>query len=185
MFRFSHHCRKTRLASPTMVVQTKDQVNSLFVPPLLLCQWICTNTVQPFIESYTFLRSHGLFASPSTTTSGLTISFPPFRSPLVNPSISPTIPPGFGTGHSCPCFSIRFLSSANLTKVLSPSSSSLRWFSSPRLVPLRRLSRSSVVSTSASTIRGAGQGMMCGMPTTMNETRRVAPKREVVRRERG
>lgn len=34
-------------------------------------------------------------------------------------------------------------------------------------------------------MRGAGQGRRWGRPTTRKETRRVVPKREVVRRERG
>ena len=40
-------------------------------------------------------------------------------------------------------------------------------------------------SESANLTRGAGHGTICGMPTTRKETRRVVPKREVVRRDRG
>ena len=40
-------------------------------------------------------------------------------------------------------------------------------------------------SESANLTRGTGHGMMCGIPTTRKDTRRVVPKREVVRRDRG
>jgi len=44
---------------------------------------------------------------------------------------------------------------------------------------------SPVVPASAKSVRGAGQGRICGIPTTRKDARSVVVKREVVHRDRG
>lgn len=91
----------------------------------------------------------------STSTLGRAASF----SLLPNPSISPTKPRGFGTGHSCAFFS-EFVHSFGITAV-SSSLSSADWFGRDFCRRLLLLFRpSSEISSSAKATRGAGQGIM-------------------------
>lgn len=99
------------------------------------------------------------------------------------------IPGGFGTGHSCAFFLIMAFSSSEMYRGICFSLSAPALPSIGASVLRRRLLRlpSSITSNSesANLTRGAGHGIMCGMPTTRKEMRRVVPKREVVRRDRG
>ena len=100
---------------------------------------------------------------------------------------SPIRPRGLGTGHSWPLLARTSLSmtvsSACRWGSLDVESSNCNLSGPCRLRLLRR--PSSITWTSANSVRGAGQGSKWGMPTTRNETRRVAPKREVVYRDLG
>jgi len=122
---------------------------------------------------------------------------------FLKPKSSPTIPPGFGTGHALPIFAI-FSASASICRNVDTSSSAT-WEilldmpliadgSSQALASFFFFARSLRidcpsgfigVSESAKVRRGAGQGNICGMPTMRNEAKRVAAKREVVERDRG
>ena len=106
----------------------------------------------------------------------------------VNPSISPTTPLGFGIGHSCAFFLITLFSSSD--GVWYSRGVDLIWGQLSvcacvllRLRPWPLLASS--MSASAKRTRGAGQGMICGIATTRNDTIRVVPNKELVTRERG
>ena len=92
-------------------------------------------------------------------------------------------------GHSCAFFLILSFSSSDMYKGVCVSLPAPELSSIGSSVVRRRLLRlpSSItsISESAYLTRGAGQGTMCGIPTTKKETRRVVPKSEVVRRDRG
>ena len=121
------------------------------------------------------------------TIGGLDSSSP--SSSLLKPKTLPMILGGFGTGHSCALFLIISCSSSVMCRGICFSPSAPELPSIGVCVVRRRLLRlpSSITSKSesANLTRGAGHGTMCGMPTTRKETRRVVPKREVVRRDRG
>ena len=134
---------------------------------------------------------HGSFSrnlgSLCVTTCGLG-SFSVLSS-LLKPKTLPINPGGFGTGHSCAFFLMKIFSSSDncsgicsLLSSLVPSSTEA--CDSRRLL-LRLPSSMTSKSESANWTRGAGHGRICGMPTTKKDTRRVVPKREVVRRDRG
>ena len=95
----------------------------------------------------------------------------------------PSIPPGFGTGHSL--FGPAIVSSSSPAGVLPPAVSPA--VSSPLSPSFRRLRRrpSAVCSLSANVRRGAGHGSRCGVLTTRKEMASVVPKSEVVKPERG
>lgn len=115
--------------------------------------------------------------------------FEPFPSLLEppNPRISPTSPPGFGTGHSLFCFlnptsSISSLlsSAAEATfTTLVPSFSSTGHFRLLRLLP------ACGVPSSAYATLGAGHGSACGKTTTKKLAKRVVANKEEVKRLRG
>lgn len=121
------------------------------------------------------------------TTRGLDCSFP--LSSLLKPRTLPMIPGGFGTGHSCAFFLIMAFSSSEMCRGICFSRPTSELSSiGPSVVRRRRFRLPSSItskSESANLTRGAGHGTMCGIPTTRKETRRVVPKREVVRRDRG
>ena len=136
-------------------------------------------------------RLHGSFSrtlgSLCVTTCGLGSSS--VLSSLLKPRTFPMIPGGFGTGHSCAFFLIKAFSSFEICSGICFLLSALL-SSSIEACDVRRLLRrlpSSMTSKSESAnwTRGAGQGKICGIPTTKKETSRVVPKREVVRRDRG
>jgi hypothetical protein len=114
--------------------------------------------------------------------------------PVLNPSICPTIPPGFGTGHSLR--DLLLAESSFITSSVSLETSSTCFAGtlpsgvvSVVSTTFRRLLRfcvpSGFISPSAYATRGAGQGSACGRPTTKKLARRVVAKREDVHRERG
>lgn len=119
----------------------------------------------------------------------------PFPSPLLlgglNPKISPTKPPGFGTGHSL--FGIALLDNAAALSLPLSSISRLLLVDSlcsPSFVAhfLRRRFRCGVpsgISPSAYANRGAGHGSTCGRATTKKLANSVVAKREDVSRLRG
>jgi hypothetical protein len=116
------------------------------------------------------------------------------------PRISPTIAPGFGRGHSLPYFSI-LAASSSMCKNVDTSSSAAGNDWPGTLPPSSEVPRSllllfrilwiccpfsvTIISESARVRRGAGQGKRWGKPTTKNEARSVAAKREEVVRDRG
>ena len=108
----------------------------------------------------------------------------------LNPSNLPTIPEGFGTGHSCAAFLMTSSSSPGtagpgLCTSDASSPSALELGLSFGFILLLRPSSNVSNSESAKRTRGAGHGTMCGMATTRNETAKVAPNKEEVRRDRG
>ena len=110
-------------------------------------------------------------------------------SSLLKPRSLPMIPGGFGTGHSCAFFLMKAFSSSGICSGIcfllsTPVPSSTEACDVRRLL-LRLPSSMTSKSESANWTRGAGHGRICGMPTTKKDTRRVVPKREVVRRDRG
>ena len=134
-------------------------------------QWSSSRTVEAFCM----------------TTSGPDSSSP--LSSLLRPKTLPTMPRGLGTGHSCAFFLIKAFSSSEMCRGIRISPSGPELSSIGASVVRGRLLRLPFSMTSifesASLTWGAGHGMRCGMPTTRKETRRVVPKREVVRRDRG
>jgi hypothetical protein len=109
----------------------------------------------------------------------------------LNPKISPTKPPGFGTGHSLFGIGPRDNTTA-LSSLPSPNS----WLPfvdslcSPSFAThfLRRRFLCGVpsgISPSAYANRGAGQGNTCGRATTKKLAKSVVAKREDVSRLRG
>jgi hypothetical protein len=108
----------------------------------------------------------------------------------LNPKISPTIPPGFGIGHS-PLFSFAVRSrdvSSSLPSSTNESffDNSVRWSSfCPHLGRFRLLGVRSGISPSAYAILGAGHGKMCGKATTKKLAKRVVANNEEVTRLRG
>lgn len=120
---------------------------------------------------------------------------------LRNPSSSPRTPFGFGTGHSWPiCDSFSASSSIwkNVDTSSSPAPEGAAWpgrgasVSDSMSFRRRRRIRGTccpsaviIISESARVRRGAGQGKMCGMPTTSSEASRVPANKPVVDRDRG
>lgn len=124
----------------------------------------------------------------SVTNDGLDCSSP--SSSSLKPRTLPMMPGGFGTGQACAFFLIIAFSSSVICRgicftVSDPGLSSIGASVVRRRRLLRLPSSTTSKSESANLTRGAGHGMICGMPTTRKDTRRVVPKREVVRRDRG
>ena len=118
-----------------------------------------------------------------------------FPSPSVleglNPSSSPTRPPGFGTGHSLfglePC--IRAISVASSPSILS-STARVLLPCAPSFSTYFRRRRlfcgcPSGLSPSANATLGAGHGRTCGKPTTAKLKKSVVANKEDVSRLRG
>jgi hypothetical protein len=135
-----------------------------------------------------------LMSAPRSLPYGDPLSLPlPFRS-FLNPRISPSIPGGLGTGHSLrsllPLVWSSIIASSSVPTpsscfiVVLPSVLNSSWGTHlRRLLPL--FVPSSFISPSAYAILGAGQGRICGSPTTKKLARRVVANREEVYRDLG
>lgn len=184
------------------------------VPPVtivLLRRYdLCTSTISMYIR-YSYDNISGVLCKRFPIATLLFIqkasshnSFHPFPSSLrpftqPRPNIDPRTAPGLGRGHSRSLFGS--MTSASLTLSVEPfvaggfpshvfpsasvALSPLQLSSILLLLRFRTLRPSGRTSVSASTVRGAGQGRRCGMPTTRKDMARVVPKSEVVHVERG
>lgn len=119
------------------------------------------------------------------------------RSSLLNPMSSPITPPGLGTGHSLfPLGAVLVIADVSATLALlllpltslTPSNWAIPSFTSVVCCDDRRRAHRGLPSgeaASAYATRGAGQGRMCGRPTTRKLATTVVAKSEEVMRERG
>jgi hypothetical protein len=118
--------------------------------------------------------------------------FPPLLE-FLNPNISPTIPPGFGIGHS-PLFDLAMGTSSSLLSspnccpsfdISVPSSFSTHFGRLVLLLVLVLVRVPSAISSSAYAILGAGHGKICGRATTKKLAKSVVANKEDVTRLRG
>jgi hypothetical protein len=118
---------------------------------------------------------------------------PPSRRSFLNPKSSPTFPVGFGMGHSLrdflPLVCSPITSSPSREAVSSRSTALELSLAGSSVLGFRRLLRlivpSTGISPSAYAILGAGQGNICGIPTTKKLAKRVVTNRDEVSRDRG
>jgi hypothetical protein len=109
----------------------------------------------------------------------------------LNPNISPTKPPGFGTGHSLFDLLIRIRAPSSSQPFLFSSGPSTRLslvssvFSPSHFRRLLLLGAPLDISPSAYATLGAGHGRICGNATTKKLAKSVVAKREDVSRLRG
>lgn len=109
----------------------------------------------------------------------------------MNPSSSPTFPPGFGIGHARPMLdsdsdsveSIGLLMASNCTMPSLTSGSKGILLLLRSVLPLASIMVS--MSPSANTRRGAGHGSTCGRATTKKLATTVVAKSDEVMRDRG
>lgn len=122
-------------------------------------------SLSQFSGHHLFSLSSGVFNSAS---------FSSFLSVRVSNSLPNTVL-GFGTGHSLLWLANSSASSSNIWNISISSSRTVRAMISFLLSGF----------PSKWPFFGLGQGKTCGIPTTTNEARRVAPKRVEVAADRG
>jgi hypothetical protein len=158
-----------------------------------------TVVMNPFLLAHIFIHIYkNLSFRPGYHVVG-GLPLPSVLESFLKPNICPTIPPGFGTGHSLRSLLLDGISSSTVSSSSDTCSTTFgacrhadagadSSLGTPTFLLLRRLGVPSgfrATGPSAYATRGAGQGSAWGRPTTRKEARRVVAKREEVRRERG
>lgn len=109
----------------------------------------------------------------------------------VNASIFPTVPPGFGIGHSLFSLVPTISSRSSPPPIVAVGTHALSCLTKPSVATsgahlfLRLLFPSGHISPSVYATRGAGHGRICGNVTTAKLAKRVVTNIEEVIRERG